>query len=141
LESRYVATGKLRLVWRNFQRYGRESTDAGVAAYCAGEQGKFWEYHDTLFEHQRGIEAGSFVEANLLQFADDLGLDRSEFIACRSVSGGNYRQILSADFSAGRGDGVTGTPAFFINGKQVVGAQPTETFAAYIENALRQAQP
>lgn len=141
LRSRYVETGKLRLVWRNFQRYGKESTDAGVAAYCAGEQDKFWEYHDTLFEHQRGIEVGSFTEANLLQFADGLGLDQTKFTACRTASGDKYRQILAADFSAGRNDGVTGTPAFFINGTLVVGAQPTETFAAYIENALNRAKP
>ncbi len=141
LRSRYVETGKLRIVWRNFQRYGKESTDAGVAAYCAGEQGKFWEYHDTLFAHQRGIEAGSFTEPSLRQFAEDLALDQGKFTSCLAVNAARYRQILAADFSTGRDSDVTGTPAFFINGKLVVGAQPTETFAAYIDNALAQARP
>ncbi len=140
LRSRYVDAGKLKLVWRNFQRYGRESTDAGVSAYCAGEQGKFWEYHDALFAHQRGIESGSFTESSLRQFAGDLGLDLSQFDSCISVNGDTYRRILAADLNAGKDQGVTGTPAFFINGTLVVGAQPTETFAAYIEDALEEAQ-
>jgi protein-disulfide isomerase len=139
LRARYVETGKLKMVWRNFQRYGQESTDAGVAAYCAGEQGKFWEYHDGLFEQQRGIQAGSFTASSLRQLAEDAGLDLSQFDTCVTTSGDKYRRIMAADLNEGRDAGVTGTPAFFINGTLVVGAQPTETFASYIENELRQA--
>lgn len=139
LRSQYVDTGKMKLVWRNFQRYGQESTDAGVAAYCAGEQGKFWEYHDSLFAHQRGIQVGSFTKASLRQFAGDLRIDVNAFDACVVTNVDKYRQVLRSDFDAARSQDVSGTPTFFINGQLVVGAQPTETFVSVIEAKLRQA--
>lgn len=139
LKRRFVDTGKVRFVWRNFQRYGSESFDSGVAAYCAGEQGKFWEYKETLFEHQRGIQTGAFSRSNLGQFARDLGLDVVAYNECFDGRSEYYLDIMAADRALARDQGVNGTPSFFINGELVVGAQPTETFVNIIESKLRQA--
>ncbi len=134
LRERYVDTGQVRFVWRNFENYGSESHDAAVAAYCAGEQGRFWEYHSTLYENQRGINTGVFAEANLQRFADEHGLEAAPFNTC--IAGISYDAVISADKRLGRSEGVNGTPTFFINGEMIVGAQPTETFVALIESAL-----
>ena len=139
LKTEYFDTGKARFVWRNFVNYGPESEDAAIAAHCAGEQGKFWEYHGALYQNQRGINSGAFTPSNLKSLADDLGLDTGQFVACTQAR--QYAPVIAADKSAGRGEGVSGTPTFFINGEMVVGAQPTETFAAYIDNALARARP
>lgn len=134
----YVDTGKVKFVWRNFENYGRESQDAAVAAYCAGEQGKFWDYHQTLYENQRGTNTGAFDPVNLQRFADELGLDRAAFDTC--LGGISYDAVISADKKLGRSQGVSGTPTFFINGEKTVGAQPTETFILLIESALSEAE-
>ncbi len=134
LMERYVDTGQVRFVWRNFENYGPESHDAAVAAYCAGEQGQFWEYHKTLYENQRGVNTGVFVQANLQRLADELGLEMAPFNTC--IKGLGYDAVISADKRLGRYEGVNGTPTFFINGEMIVGAQPTETFVELIEAAL-----
>ncbi len=139
LERSFVDTGQVRIVWRNFQRYGSESFDAGVAAYCAGEQGKFWEYGSELYEHLQGIQSGTFTAPNLQRFAQDLGLDMTAFNQCFNSRADRYLNIMAADRALARDQGVNGTPTFFINGQQVVGAQPTDTFASIIEDALSRA--
>ncbi len=134
LRQRYVETGQMKFVWRNFENYGGESQDAAVAAHCAGEQDKFWEYHDILYANQRGVNTGAFTTSNLLRFASELGLERAPFETC--LGGISYDAVISADKKLGRSEGVNGTPTFFINGAMTVGAQPTETFVALIEAAL-----
>jgi len=138
LRREYFDTGKARFVWRNFVNYGVESEDAANAAYCAGEQGKFWEYHAKLYENQQGINQGAFLRANLERFAGEIGLDTDAFNACTRSP--KYNPVLAADKKMGRGEGVSATPTFFVNGQLVVGAQPTETFKAMIENALARAR-
>ena len=134
LRAEYVDTGKVKFVWRNFANYGQESEDAAVAAYCAGEQDKFWEYHDTLYQNQGGYNSGAFSPSRLIQFAETLSLDITLFQSC--LARPKYDAVLSADYSAGRGQGVQGTPGFFLNGQYVAGAQPFETFAGIIEGEL-----
>ncbi len=138
LKQEYFDTGKARFVWRNFVNYGVESEDAANAAYCAGEQGKFWEYHAHLYDNQQGINHGSFSRANLERFAGEVGLDVGAFNVCTRTP--KYNPVLAADKEMGRGQNVTATPSFFINGQMVVGAQPAETFKAMIENALARAR-
>lgn len=87
LRQRYVETGKMKFVWRNFENYGSESQDSAVAAHCAGEQDKFWEYHDMLYVNQRGINTGAFTTSNLLRFASELGLERAPFETCLGGAG------------------------------------------------------
>ena len=134
LMERFVDTGQGRFVWRNFENYGSESQDSAVAAHCAGEQDKFWEYHDMLYVNQRGINTGAFTTSNLLRFASELGLERAPFETC--LGGLGYDAVISADKKLGRSEGVNATPTFFINGEMIVGAQPTETFVDLIETAL-----
>lgn len=140
LEAEFVDSGEVKFVWRNFQRYGSESTNTGIAAYCAGEQGKFWEFKDVAFENQRGIQAGVFTEDNLRGYAIDLGLDIADYEDCFDNNGSFYLDAMRADRALAREQGVTGTPAFFINGELISGAQPTSTFQAFISNALNEAR-
>ena len=139
IRADYVDTGKVKFVWRNFVNYGRESQDAAVAAHCAGEQGQFWEYHDTLYSVQRGINSGAFSPPRLIQLAQEHQLDIATFEACQSQL--KYDAVLAADFSLGRSQGVTGTPGFFINEQYVSGAQPFEVFAGLIDSEVIAAGP
>ncbi|MDP3785182.1 MAG: thioredoxin domain-containing protein [bacterium] len=75
LKETYLKSGKTAFVWRDFAFLGEESFRAAEAARCAGEQGKFWEYHDYLFNNQRGENAGAFSDRSLKSFAATLGLD------------------------------------------------------------------
>ena len=134
IRADYVDTGDVKLVWRNFVNYGQESQAAAVAAYCAGEQDDFWEYHDTLYLNQGGINSGAFSPSRLLQFAEDHQLDIPTFEACQSQT--KYDAVLGADRSAGRQQGVTGTPGFFINGQYISGAQPYEVYAEIIDREV-----
>ena len=140
LAEQFVDSGQVRFVWRNFQRYGSESTDSGIASYCAGEQGKFWEYKDVVFQNQQGIQTGVFSEDNLRRFAIDLGLDIAAYENCFANNGGIYLEAMAADRSLAQSQGVNGTPAFFINCRLVSGAQPTSAFEAFISNALNDAR-
>lgn len=131
-KRRYVDAGKVRLVMKNFQVRGPESRTAGQAAACAGEQSRFWDYHDSLYAHQRGENSGAFSNQNLKGFAQALGLDPAAFGGC--LDSGRYRGAIDADFEQGRREGVTATPTFIVNGQQrVVGAQPIEAFARVID--------
>ncbi len=134
IRANYVDTGQVKLVWRNFEHYGRESQDAAVAAHCAGEQGEFWEYHDTLYSVQGGINSGAFSPPRLIQLAQEQQLDIATFEACQSQF--KYDAVLAADYSLGRSQGVTGTPGFFVNGQYISGAQPYEVFASAIDSEL-----
>ncbi len=139
LIDQYVKTGKVKFVYRNFAFLGPESEDAAVAAACAGEQGKFWEYHDYLYNHQQGENEGAFAKANLKKFARAVsGIDGAKFDPC--VDQGRYMNAVRADTAAGRSFGVTGTPATFINGRLVSGAQPIAAFVSVIEEELKKAR-
>lgn len=132
--EKYVKTGKVKFVYRDFAFLGEESQWAAEAAECANAQGKFWEYHDYLFNHQRGENEGAFSKANLKRFAGTAGLDMGAFNAC--FDSGKYTEEVRKDSSDGRALGVSGTPTNFINGIAVVGALPFEEFAKIIEEEL-----
>ena len=134
LIRRYIDTGKARLVWKNFAWIGDESKRAAQAAACAGDQGKFWDYHDYLYAHQRGENTGYLTNANLKTFASALSLDRTPFDVC--LDSGRYKAVVDNDGSEVRRLGLTGTPTFVINGTRVVGAQPFSVFAAVIDQKL-----
>ena len=106
-----------------------QAAPAAEAALCAHDQGKFWEYHDKIFENQRSLENPS-----LKQFAVDLGLDTNAFNEC--FDSGKFRQVVQDDYSGGTDLGVNATPAFFINGRFLSGAQPFEAFKEIIDEEL-----
>jgi protein-disulfide isomerase len=102
---------------------------AHEAAACAADQGKFWPMYDRLFTSQ-----GKFELADLKAYAAELGLEASGFATC--LDSGRHADATEAGIEEGARHGVTGTPAFFINGRMLVGAQPYEAFAALIEDEL-----
>lgn len=134
LREQYIQSGKVKFIWRDFAFLGQESQMASQAAHCAGDQGKFWEYHDYLFEHQNGENQGAFSIPNLKRFADALGLDKEKFAAC--LDAGTYAELVAQNTQEGRSIGVSGTPTTFINGKSVVGAVAFTDIKAIIDNAL-----
>jgi protein-disulfide isomerase len=132
----YIDSGKVNLVYKHSAFLGQESAWAAQASECAADQGKFWEYHDLLFDRWNGENQGTFVKENLIGFAKELDLDMAKFEPC--LTNDETLQRVIADTEEGRQVGVTGTPTFFINGKPLVGAQPAEAFQAEIDAALGQ---
>jgi len=131
----YIEAGQVKFVYRNFAFLGPESQWAAEAAECAHEQGRFWEYHDKLFANQRGENQGAFSKENLKRFAAELGLDAKVFNMC--LDSGKYAEEVQDDHEEGQRLGVRGTPAFFINGRLVSGAQPFSVVKGIIEEELQ----
>ncbi len=136
LREKYIKTGKVKFISRDFAFLGDESTWAAEAAHCAGEQGKFWQYHDYLFENQGGENSGAFGKDKLKSFAAALGLDKDKFNSC--LDSGKYENVVKDENKTGGGAGVSGTPANFINGKLYAGAMPTANFTQIIDGLLNQ---
>jgi protein-disulfide isomerase len=134
LRDRYVENGTLRMEWRDFPYLGPGSVDAALAARAAQEQGKFWEYHDLLYENQ----SGGFPREKLVELAREAGLDVERFEA--DLASGEYEQAVAEDFQEGQQSGISGTPTFVINGKVLAGMQPFEVFEDAIEQAKREAE-
>lgn len=123
--------GKVKLAFLDFpltEIHGQAGGSA-EAARCALEQGKFWEYHDSLFADPSHLE-----EASLFARAKDLHLNESAFRSC--LASGKFRDDIQANRLQGVEAGVTGTPAFFINGVFLSGAQPQEEFEKIIDTQL-----
>src|SRR5262249_17443022 len=107
---------------------------AALAAFAAGEQDKFWEYHDALFAHQDALDA-----ASLDRYAADLGLDLARFH--RTMADPRAEAAVSADEKAAARLGVQGTPTFFVDGRRLIGAQPLAAFQDRMERALGETRP
>ena len=121
---------KIRFVYRHYPLPNHPNArPAAEAAACAAEQGKFWAYHDRLFG-----DAMKLGQADLKRDAAELGLDTTQFDAC--VGTHKLEATVDADFQAGVNAGVDGTPAFFINGRMISGAQPFEVFKQIIDEEL-----
>jgi protein-disulfide isomerase len=120
---------KIRFAYRNYPLpFHQQARPAAIAALCANDQGKFWPYHDKL------VAASDLSAANLQQIASDAGLDRKKFDEC--VKAEKFAAVIDADLKAGQEAGVNGTPAFFINGRMLDGAQPFEKFKEIIDEEL-----
>lgn len=130
----YVNKGKAKFAFRHYAFLGQESTDAALASECANEQGKFWEYHNYLYENQGAENSGTFSKDNLKSFAATLGLDTAKFNDCLDTT--KYQKNVDKDLTEGGAAGVSGTPATFVNGVLLEGAAPYADFKAEIEKAL-----
>ena len=139
----YVADGTVQFTYRSFGGFiGPESQAAAEAAYCAGDQNKYWEYHDILFANQTGENVGAYTDRRLQAFAEALLLDMEAFNEC--FDSNIYADRVQQDYVDGSAAGVTGTPAFLItytvNGEQkqrfIAGAYPFSEFQTQIEEAL-----
>ena len=124
--NNYVKTGKARFIYRDYAFLGPESERSAEAARCAGDQGKFWEYHDYLFGHQNGENQGNFSDLNLETFATKIkGLETNAFNKC--LDSGKHAQEVADSVSAGMAESVNGTPRTFISaGKELTVAQISE---------------
>lgn len=111
--------------------FHKDARKAAEASRCAGEQGKYWEYHDVLFANTNALGIDK-----LKKYAADLKLDVDQFATC--LESGKYAASVSKDMAEGAQAGVTGTPAFFVNGRFLSGAQPFAAFQDAIEEALEQ---
>lgn len=122
---------RVRFVYRHYPLPGHPNArPAAEAAECAAEQGKFWPYHDRLFASQSKLSA-----ADLKQDAVELGMDASKFNTC--VDSHKYAAKVDTDLRAGQEAGVDGTPAFFINGRMISGAQPYDVFKRIVDEELQ----
>lgn len=120
---------KVRFTYRHYPLPNHpEARPAAEASACAAEQNKFWEFHDRLFTQ------GKLTGADLKQHAAALGLDTTQFNNC--VDSRKFQKDVEADLAAGNSVGVNGTPAFFINGRVVSGAQPFDVFKRVIDEEL-----
>jgi protein-disulfide isomerase len=121
---------KIRFVYRHYPLPNHPNArPAAEAAACAGDQGKFWAYHDRLFSNSTKL-----TDADLKQHAVEIGVDAAKFNACLDSHSSKAR--VDADMRAGEDAGVNGTPAFFINGRSLSGAQPYDAFKRIIDEEL-----
>jgi protein-disulfide isomerase len=131
--EQYVNTGKVKLVFRNFPLH-TDSKGAALAAYCAQEQGKFWEYHQNLFKNYDAL-----TKTDLEKYAADTNLNLSQFNDC--LNSNKYENYVQNDMSDGDALGVSGTPTFFIGNNEtgyekIVGAESFSVFKQIIESKI-----
>jgi len=154
LKQYYIETGKVYFVYhsmgnwvsRNIGGARTESQDAAMAAYCAGDQNKFWEMHAHLFGNVLGEDVGSFTDKRLAAIAETAGLNMNEFNSCYDSA--KYKDRTEQDMSDGTTAGVTGTPGFILtwtsNGqtqtKNIDGAQPFTVFQQELETILAEVE-
>ncbi|MCX4511805.1 DsbA family protein [Streptomyces sp. NBC_01619] len=136
LVKKYVDNGTLRIEWRNFPIFGEESEAAARAAWAAGQQGRFWQFHEAAYAE--GAKEKGFGEQRLKELAAQAGVkDLDRFV--RDADGEAARQAVAKDQQEGYGLGATSTPSFLVNGRPLAGAQPQRAFTDAIEAARKAA--
>ncbi|WP_017614013.1 DsbA family protein [Nocardiopsis salina] len=136
LVERYVDSGDLRIEWREFPYMGESSHLLAVGAHAAGEQGAYWDYHDAVYGDQETYkdQDTDTLTGQLTGVAEEQGLDADRF--ADDLGDEELATAVDEDFSEGQQIGVSGTPAFLINGAPVFGAQPLDVFTDTIDAAL-----
>ncbi|HEX7537072.1 MAG TPA: thioredoxin domain-containing protein [Dermatophilaceae bacterium] len=138
LLKQFVDAGVLRIEWRDFPYLGADSQTAALAGRAAAAQGKFWAFHDVLYVTEHRVNKGDLDAAHLRDLAVKAKLDMTRYDA--EMKARNGMAEIQADQSEAEALGVTGTPAFLINGEPVLGAQPTQVFVSMIEKAAAAAR-
>jgi protein-disulfide isomerase len=157
LRQYYIETGKVQFVYRSMGNFvsdniarargtpaRTESRDAALAAYCAGDQDRFWDMHAHLFANALGEDVGSFTDRRLKSIAETTGLDMAAFNSC--YDSGKYLDRVQQDFEDGQAANITGTPGFLVTytvdgetkTKLIEGAQPFTTFQQELETVLNE---
>ena len=131
LISGYVDTGKVKILYKHFplSQIHQFAQKAAEASECAGDQGKFWEYHDVLFQNQNAL-----TRNDLKRYAANLGLNTTAFDAC--LDSGAMDGIVKQNYNEGVAAGVTSTPTFFVNNVKITGAQSFNSFKTAIDAEL-----
>lgn len=139
IKEKYIDTGKVKLAYRHYPLTSihPNAQKAGEASECANEQDKFWDYHDKLFVEQETWSPLTLTDAtnSFVDYAGELGLNTDQFRSC--LDSDKYKAAVEADLEAGNKVQVDGTPAFFVNGYRLVGAQPFSEFERVIEEELK----
>jgi len=133
----YIDSGKVSLVLRDFPlSFHPMALPSSLAAECAKDQGKYWEYHDKIFEEQdkEGENTIAYDADDLKKWASDLGLNTGDFNSCLDTE--KHMAEVQKDFNDGVSYGIDGTPVTFINGKPLVGAQPWTVVKAILDAEL-----
>jgi protein-disulfide isomerase len=142
INETYTQTGQVALVFKHLPNRGFDSMGAHLAAQCTNEQGKFWQFHELLYENQRGIDSGWVNQDNLKKFASQIpGLDIEQFNSCFDSQ--KYRGFIDSDIELANSQGFTDTPSFIIvnsidgSDQEIIrGAQPFPSFQSVIEKKL-----
>jgi protein-disulfide isomerase len=130
----YIATGKVKLIYRHLAQIGAGSVSTGEASECAADQGRFWPMHDMLYARQDEVYASADLDATLVGFAKDLGLDTAPFSDC--MQNHKHREAVLADYQAAQAAGVRSRPVFDVAGQRIIGGQPFSVFQKLIDAAL-----
>jgi len=128
--KKYVKTGQVYYEFVPLANLGPESLSTAKAAYCANDQGKFWEYTDILFANQNGENTGYFTNTRLTSFAQSLNLDAAAFSAC--LTSDKYDSKLNENHAYATENGIIATPMFLVNGTATDSGQLVQL----IESAL-----
>lgn len=138
IKEQYIDTGKVKFTFRHYPLTSihPNAQVAAEASECANEQGKFWEYHDKLFAEQDTWSplTQTDVTNSLVDYAGTLGMNTDQFRSC--VESEKYKAKVEEDLDAGTQAQVDGTPAFFVNGYRLTGAQPFSEFQRVIDQEL-----
>lgn len=130
IHDEYIKTGKVKLVFKDFPLNGPDSIKAAEAAYCANDQGKYWEYHNELYKNWGGERTGWITDESLKTFATTVGLELNDFNTCLQAK--KYESKVLGLEKFGRDIGVDATPSFYVFNDQkvikIVGNQPLEVF-------------
>ena len=139
INDKYIKTGNVKFAYRQFPltTIHPNAQISAEASECAQEQNKFWEYHDVLFQNQATWSTLSTEDVlpSLTKLAEQIGLNTDQFGTC--LNNHKYTDAVNADQKAGVAAQVNGTPAFFINGYRLTGAQPFSEFQKIIEQELK----
>lgn len=125
----------VKLVIRDYPVHDT-SIDLALAARCAGDQGKYWEAHDSLFANQDNLKSTTTIKTDLLSWADFLKLDKTKFIACLEDRG--YISLIKRDYEDGNRLQIKGTPTWFVNYYPITGYYPIEKFEELFSGLLQQ---
>lgn len=136
LIKKYVDKGVLRIEWRNFPIFGQASEDSARAAWAAGQQGRFWEFHSAAYAE--GEKEKGFSKSRLRELAKQAGVPDLDRFA-RDLDSEAAKASVSRDQEEAYGLGATSTPSFLVNGRPIAGAQPMESFTQAIEAAQQAA--
>lgn len=140
LVANYVNTGKVRFIFKDFpinDRLDGGSSLAAQASYCAADQGRFWEFHDAVYDNWGGEKAGWVTKASMAEFAARAGVqDAGQFQSC--LDSGKYADVVRANYDLARSLGLNGTPSFIIlkegaKPSLIPGAAPYSAFSQVID--------
>jgi protein-disulfide isomerase len=139
LKKDYIDTGKVKLVFRDFplMQIHPEALLSAMAVNCAGEQGKYWQFHDKVFREQynKGDDVIRMKATDLKKWAKDIGVDQAKFDQC--LDSEKFKNEVMKDKADGDAAGVQGTPTFFINGRIMGGAQQYPEYRKLIDELLK----